>query len=323
MWLLALRSAAGAQGAPGSPAVSIEVDACAKLEQSTFDHLADIEFGEMLRQPDDTPFVTRVHVGCDKEGRIQLRVGDAITGKESTRTLSSAAIPDRTRERLVVLAVYELVTSSWVELELYPEPAIPSASPAVPRPMKEAARQTVRRVPERSPVHEWELGVGAFSRIYPSGVLSTQGGALHVEHLPSYWLGWKVEADVGGGVSTEDAVGRIRALDASGAAFLLAYGAGARVRFDIALGLRVGAWRMRGSPQGDAGFTGRTLSVAWFGPAAAAGLALYPARRVGIRMDFEAGVLTRRADFTTEDGSNLLRLQGVWFRPALKVQVRL
>lgn len=87
---------------------------------------------------------TVVTLACSDEG-VRIEVGDALTDKHVIRTVAMPAVD---RERVLTLAIAQLVLTSWLELLLAPE-----ASPSSPAEVsaESFARDAVARATESAP----------------------------------------------------------------------------------------------------------------------------------------------------------------------------
>ncbi|HEY2365598.1 MAG TPA: hypothetical protein VGH87_04390, partial [Polyangiaceae bacterium] len=120
--------------------VSIAIERCDAGIAEEAARIAAIEL-HADRTGEDAPDVTRIHVVCESPDEIALHVVDPLTSKEVTRKVSVERIEQRARARTIALAVAELVSASWVELETTPEPKVQ------PIPRRAQPHASVRHIP--------------------------------------------------------------------------------------------------------------------------------------------------------------------------------
>ena len=106
------------------PTVQLEIDPCIVAPADEIRRVVAVELGALVDDGNDTNADrTHVTVAC-QDGAVALRVDDPITGKSLARTIELASTLPVARGRLVALAIVELVSASWTELELNPTPRV-------------------------------------------------------------------------------------------------------------------------------------------------------------------------------------------------------
>ncbi len=138
------------------------------------------------------PEVTQVTVDC-RDRLVVLRVSDPITGKSLERPIDLGSAEPSARGRLLGLAVVELVSASWTELELRPRPAVAPASRTASEEARRAALQAVKtRVPPRA-IALRIAGTGRGDTFFGNARFLAGGGLRLTHDLPS-GLSWSVDA---------------------------------------------------------------------------------------------------------------------------------
>ena len=154
--------------------LDVAVDPCADVSAERVERLVRIELAssaehdsaERSEQP------TRAAVECTEEG-VRLIVDDPLTAKHLERAVRETELPERGRDRLIALALVELVVASWSELHTNPDPVLPRDAP-------EASVQAARTVVQaRAPAEERiassvTVAIGAFAL---GGIYSGTGAA--------------------------------------------------------------------------------------------------------------------------------------------------
>jgi hypothetical protein len=122
------------------PRVTLTLDSCIPLDPAEVRRGVALELGAVLAGPEDTD-TTQVGVSC-KDSKVVLEVIDPISGKSLSRRVDLEVSPQAARSRLLALAIAELVTASWSELDSNPEPRVPPASTPPSPEARAAARQS-------------------------------------------------------------------------------------------------------------------------------------------------------------------------------------
>lgn len=130
-------SPAVAQTTPALP-IALELEACPDLDHALVTRLVGIELsaeGDAALQPED---LTRATARCDADGIATVEVDDPTTGKHSTRRVR---LDPAGTERLLALAIVELVAASWAEHFVRPRAEVPRVD-------RTAGREATRRAAE-------------------------------------------------------------------------------------------------------------------------------------------------------------------------------
>jgi hypothetical protein len=262
--------------------------------------IAGIELHATVVDPEDSRHVvTETSVTCHGS-EADLWVSDAATSKVSLRTVSLAETSPRARARLIALALAELVSSSWEEVETNPEPKVPAAVP--PRPEARAAVSRAIRRPSRV-----DLDVLADARVFTGGALLLGGKVASSIRVGESWM-LRLEALANTG-SRSRALGDVRAQTMGGSLGVggaLELGA---VRAVPWAGFCLGYARLSGDAH--SGATGLVKSGIWTGPGAGVDLELWPDALVHASLGIAGGGTFTgvRGEVAGEDA---VALSGAW-----------
>jgi hypothetical protein len=284
--LLLFARSAVADGA--HPAVRLEVEGCGDAPSSEIRRIVGIELRATLDADDATPAADTTHVRVTCAERLaELTVDDAITGKSLSRSIDIEAASPNSRARLIALAVAELVSASWTELETPPTvpPAGPRPSPAAVGAAREAVHAKVPRLAPRS----FRVVVAGSVRavlgetvLYGANARAAYGDAEHP-------IGYRLDLGIEHGTEST-ALGSV-GIDSAGAAAALLFHAalpGVFASGHAGAGARYGYAWLAGQPA-NASVRGETVTGSWLGPLATAGLTLAPGRTFRADLDLEAG----------------------------------
>jgi len=259
--------------------VSIAVEGCGAVAEDVA-RIAAIELHATRAETGDD--VTRIRVTCEGDA-VALQVVDPLTSKRVARTVSVAGVEARARGRTIALAVAELVSASWVELETTPEPKVepiprrvrPPPAPARPPPRP---RPRPRSRPRPRPPPPIVFQADASARVFFESRELLLGGGLAVEP----WLGRSVLLRFDGFV--EHATGSRSAgdvtIDTASTSAAIGIGTEGALRLTATLGARVGWARLAGR---------EAITGAWAGPELGLGLELFPRAHVHPVFHFTLG----------------------------------
>lgn len=272
-----------------SVGVSLSIDSCIDAKPELVRSLFLLELGTSDSPARHAESETRVEVGCDG-ALIVIEVHDPVTGKSLVRRIGAGERSGR--ERLLALAVVELLVASWIELEATPEPIVTPADTVADKGTQDSARKIVRR---RLPApRAWETTLSAHATASWSDAILAGAGVGVARHSPR-GLGWSADVTYQAG-DDEVSLGAvsISSIGVSGAV---------HVRRDVgvahvsaAAGARFSAVTMTGEPDGGDVLGGRV-----------SGLAGGPLMRAG--GEVRAGAFT--ATLSIEAGYHVLELRGL------------
>jgi hypothetical protein len=149
--LLVVASTAAYGQTSAALTVHLDLESCPDMSHREVRRAFQAEIGARLTD-ELGPLVTTASAACE-ESRVTLSVMDPITRKAVRRTIDLGAGVPHGRERLVALAMTELLVATWAELEANPLPRVQPEGPAPPAELTQAARMVVR---ERSPLRPAE-----------------------------------------------------------------------------------------------------------------------------------------------------------------------
>jgi hypothetical protein len=326
-----LSGSAVADADAGHPRVRLTLDACIPLDPAEVRRRVALELGAVLAGPEDTE-TTRVGVSC-KDAKVLLEVIDPISGKSLSRPVDLEVSPPAARSRLLALAIVELVTASWTELDSNPEPEVPPASNPPSPEARAAARQsahdrnaqiaaarvdasssaepTLSAVPSSAQNRLTAL-VQARSFRSDAGASSLGLGAKLTHRFTPVWgLGIDLLADHGS-VSVP-ALGTISVDALSTGPFVFAAKNWGWFSLSGGAGLRLGAGRFSGNPSMNA--TAKSALVSpWGGPLLEAAVYAEPIHGFVLELGGEVGEapFPAGAVSATAVSSSVASLEGLW-----------
>ncbi len=313
-FLLARAAPAGAQ--TDEIAVSLAIDPCVDVDAAEAQRLFALELGTSVpgAVQSDTEDATKIDATCDGN-LVVLRVRDPLTGKELTRRIS---LGRKGRERLLALAVMELVVASWIELETTPKPAVPAADSRAPDASKRRARTIAkRRLPRRERERTAWVTTVALGTVSTGSAGLAAGGGIRVAYDGASGFGWA--ADMVAVRSSEDvALGTVAVRAVTGSASAHWHTALGPVRMRAGVGARLAAVTMTGTPSDPDVATGDQLEGWAGGPFARLSATVRPVDNLTVGASIEPGyyVLPVRG---TVDGVEETTIDGAWMSAHLAV----
>jgi hypothetical protein len=268
------------------PLVQLDIDTCVDASRDEIRRVVSVELGALFS---DAAGADRTHasVGCDGTVAV-LRVDDPITGKSLSRTVDVGGAIPRARARLVALAVVELISASWTELDTNPQPQVPPSGPAPSAEARRAALASVRVQTDRWARSRYHLSLlaGGLKFFAKTDVLA--GAELRVARDRVEPLGWMIDAQAHRG-SEMTSLGQVDTdvLGAGVAAVVHHAWSGSTVH--VGGGVRGGGARLSGVPNPMASVRGDRFWAPWVGPFALGSLELVVAERFTIETMIEGG----------------------------------
>jgi len=308
--LLVLLPGRHASAAPDKhPLVYLELDACLDVPREEVRRLIALELGAVAEFADTKAGDrTRVAALC-QGGLIELRVDDPITGKALQRTIDLSEAP-RARARLLALAMVELVSTSWTELETNPEPQVPPVGPRGSAESRHAAEQVVRTQSERSAFRRLRLVAFGGGQAFFSGPGVLGGAGLRLAKDHPLHLGWVADVQAHHGTATAS-LGTVAVDTVSFGAALVVHQAWSRLGLHVGIGLRGGAVRLDGTPRNAEVAVGQSGWAAWGGPMAQVSLGVVATRRLLFELGVESGFVVSSVGGLVA-GVRELSLGGAW-----------
>ncbi len=273
--------------------VELHVDACASSRPDVLTRIIAIELHASMNQVDATP-VVQASIACEADTLV-LVVEDRATAKRVERRLQDRSPRPRGWERLLALAMVELVMASWAELALEP-PDEPRLEPVeTPQPaVVQSARQRLR--PSDPRVSTTLLASTAF---FSADREALFGGAFRVRWRPIRGVGFALDLGVLAGLERRSDIGDASLFlpfaRVSGGYTALVGGAS----LGIEAGVLAGIVRVRGMPVG--GAQGDTVLGAVVVPFGRLGLRTTVGRNGLLGLELELGGAVVRAEVTADD----------------------
>jgi hypothetical protein len=144
-WACFLACTLGASSVRAEPSSALSVrlvlEGCENLDEREMRRAFQAEIGARLGD-EEGPLVIVASAACD-DSHVELRVIDPLTRKGVRRRIDLSSAAPRGRERLVALALAELLVASWAELEVNPNPKVEPEGPSPPPDATQAARGLV------------------------------------------------------------------------------------------------------------------------------------------------------------------------------------
>ncbi len=266
--------------------MNITVERCGAGVAEDVGRIAAIELRAVRVPSDETAAdVTRIEVVCEAD-EVALHVTDPLTSKEVSRRVSVAGIDERARARTIALAVAELVSASWVELETAPEPKVQPIPKRV-SPRHPPARSKKKPSPPPAPIPPVVFEAVASARVFFESRELLLGGGAAVEP----WLTRSVLLRFDGFVehaSGTRLLGDVNVDTASTAAAVGLATSSGGVRLTGTLGVRAGYARLVGLSRTQ-NVLGQVIDGAWLGPELGLGLELFPRAHVHAVFTYTVG----------------------------------
>ena len=228
-----------------------------------------------------------VAVNCSQT-LVRLNVDDPLTGKSLTRTFELLAVDAAVRARVVAIAIAELVSASWVELETNPRPRVPAVGPGPPRELAAQAISAARRQQPGLLGGRLTLTGIASAQVFWSSVGALWGGGLRMTGHIRRFVGWTVDALAHHGEVTTQP-GKVAVDTVTGAGAVVGRRSWARATLGGGIGFRIGATILRGTANVSA--LVRSDSVVWAGggPFGTLGVSVIAVRGLVLELNAEGG----------------------------------
>lgn len=295
VWAAALGAllaiSAAAQTAAG-PQLRLAVEPCVEVSAEALKPLVQLELGAVAGEADAAAApsqVTAVALSCEG-AEVRLVVRDPLSGKELSRHLELGKVAAAARERLLSLAVAELITASWMELALLPKARLRPVEQTASEEARQEALLLVReRVAKSVAPGSWRLSAFASGRTFPGwreqGLF---GGGVSLERAVSAVVSWEVDLDAETGWAKAQ-LGTVQALGASGALSLAASARAGPAMLSVGAGSRLGVVRLIGHPADPVQARGGSVAGGWLGAFASARALLPLGQGAGPMLRLEGG----------------------------------
>ena len=275
--------------------MKLTIDECVAVPAAEVKKIVGVELGALLVDDSapatDARDTTIVAVSCTGK-TIALRVEDPITGKSLERTIDLSSEVANARPRLVALAIVELVSASWTELEANPKPKVPAVTATASPAAKDAAKDSVRAhyLAPLAPSSSLRLVALVGRRMYfpRTGPTTSLGVRLGDDRGSASFLGWIADVQVEH-ASVPVALGGV-AVDAASASFVgVALHRLSTVTLRGGLGLRLGATRITGEAADSAHIEGSSVAGFFGGPIGVVSISFQPFGPLVIEAAAEGG----------------------------------
>lgn len=286
----------------GAPRVSVDLTGCDPSFADEVHRIAGVELrAEVVGTAESMSSATQAVVTC-RDAIVDLVVSDSVTSKRLERTVSLGETPPRARARLIALAVAELVSASWEEVESNPQPKVPAVAVTTPE-IRESVRRAVSRVPRVA------IDVMGQTRAFLGTGTLLFGGAVRASARLGASLTLRFDA------GTE--IGSVSRLPAGNAA-IRTFGSSLGLGWALELGhVEALAWggagggyvRLDGEAKG--GFMNSALEGPWFGPEAGVDFIFFPRGLVHLTVMVLGGTALVGVKGNVE-GASSVSVSGPW-----------
>lgn len=287
------------------PLLGVDVTDCASIDAEEVRVIVALELGARTLPSAALPdHATRAHAQCSAQ-RIDIEVVDHLTRKTVKRAIALDHVHETARTRVLAIAIAELVSASWFELQHTP------AAKRNSEPSADAERTAALRAMEaRSPQWSFSLGLGPTLRLSLDAPERTWGGSLQlVAQSPSSPV---LFFDVGGVyAASEFALGSTSttAFSLGGAGLLSAQGETLGVLGGV--GARAGWAQLYGSTNDRSLARNGSVGGPWLGPMLIGGPSLRINRSGSLFLIGELGYALVTVHGRV-DGANALGLAALW-----------
>jgi hypothetical protein len=175
------------------PSLRLALEQCRELDAGRVGRIVGSSLhARIVGSEEVSDSTTRAYIRCD-EGAASLRVEDPITGKVSERELDLRAVDRRARERLLSLALSELIEASWLEVRI--ERARDSDEDAadlvvVDARAEPAVVETVRAALAQEPPRSFRVSLIGGLVLGLEPLRAAGGGGVRLDHLVDELWGW-------------------------------------------------------------------------------------------------------------------------------------
>jgi hypothetical protein len=260
----------------------IEVDGCVEASADEIRRIVRVELGHSFELSG-----AAAQIGCEEDGQIRLHLDDTATSKSVERRIAVGA--KAARARLLALALVELISASWAELET-PAPrtsVVPPPSLEVRKTVVATLERLERRAGALPALGRFRLFAVAGLQGFLDGPGVLGGAGLRLGRDHKYHVGWAVDAmTFHGQPGTSLGPVTVDTLSLSGTFFV--HGQWSRVALRGGVGLRGGAARLGGQASQQS-VSANSLWGPWLGPMAELELTVAATRRLAVELGGEVG----------------------------------
>ncbi len=315
----AIALASSVASAGDHPTVELAIDPCVGAPADEIRRVVSVELGALLEDGGDSSADrTRVTVACE-DGAVALRVDDPITGKSLTRTIELANTLPVARGRLVALAIVELVSASWTELEVNPAPRVPPSGQRASAAARDAALSAVLARADQSMQLRSRLELAASGEKFLGGTTVLGGAGLRLARDSFDPIGWVADAGVHHGSQTTS-LGDVSTDVIDVGAAVVVHRAWNAWNVHLGGGVRGGAVELSGIAGPMAAAHGDRFWAPWFGVFALGSLDVLVGHRFIIDATIEGGEVLLPVGGLV-DGRRVVAVDGTWVQASVGVGV--
>ncbi len=300
------------------PPVSLHIASCLGTSHAEIRRIVELELrAKLVGDGAENRDATRVTLDCHNP-HVILEIQDPVTGKALRRSYNLTAVAKVAHSRALALAIVELLSASWSELEVNETPVMRPVELSATEPARDAARALVRSRAAQRPAFRC-LGSAALQtgRALPA----LWGGGARVVLDLTLPLSFSLDASY----ATNDSESPLGGVDISvastalGVAWHQALG-----DFDLYSGLftRVGTASFRGTPFEPARALGSTVSGTFGASGVSVMLMLSPSRSFLVALGGELGTVLSPVQGDVEGGREIA-VAGAWFGATASLGFRL
>ena len=307
--LLAIAELIPSTAEAGEGLVRIVFGSCGALPADDVRALVAVELPGST-QPPRQPFPPAVVTVDCTESLVKLTLDDPITRKLLIRSVALSPAEATVRDRVVAIAIAELVSASWIELAANPAPR---AEPAGARPPVAVLAQATSASQRSSPgLLDRRLRVSAVisTQVFFTDVHALLGAGLRLSADAWKHLGWAVDVLAHHG-DVDTHLGEVAVDTATLGIAGVAHRNWSRVGLRAGLGFRMGATSLRGLPPEAGMVMGKGLVWAGGGPFGTFGVVVAAGRGLVVELQTEGGYWV----FPTGglvDGRREVAVEGPW-----------
>jgi hypothetical protein len=270
--------------------------------------------------PPRTSATTVVRVTCDGL-RAAIDIVDPLTGKTVTRVVDLNAAAPVARAHLLALAIVELLSASWLELETVPRTGAPPVAAVSAPEARAEALELVRARPVAALSRRLMLTFAALVPVGSDAGPRLWGGGLAAAGDAAHRLGWMADLSIAHG-SRDRSLGVVTVETVSGLLAVFGHASRSRVTLRGGVGARAGGAWLSGMPADPDTAVGGAVRGLWWGPVLLADGNVVLGRRVVVGLTLEAGRTISPVTARVQ-GENPVVIGGTWLRGALGVGLAL
>ncbi len=314
---------------PRSPLLVLDLDRCAVVPAGDVRDLVGVELrrsvavvltapspGDSSGSSSGTFTTTEVRVAC-AGWHAEIAIVDPLTGKTVTRAVDLQAAAPVARTRLLALAVVELLSASWMELENDPGPGAPPVGAGAAPEARAEALEFLRGRPANKRSHRVMATFTTFGPLGSNAGPRQWGAGLLVGGDVAHHMGWMVDLSVGHG-SRAFSLGLVTAETVGGLLAVLGHVPLERATLRGGIGARGGGAWLSGMPADPGIAFGGAVRGLWWGPVFLIDGTVALGQRALLGLTFEVGRTILPVTARVQGDSPVV-IDGTWLRGTLGV----